>query len=50
MGWQWVYYYIGETSIVNYGLWTLFCDFAYTINVTLKCLTQLPALMQSFWW
>ena len=28
-------------------LWTLSCDFAQAINETLKCLTQLPALMQS---
>ena len=34
----------------NCGLWTLSCDFAHTINETLKWLTQLPALMQSFWW
>ena len=29
----------------NCGLWTLSCDFAHTINQTLKCLTHLPALM-----
>ena len=29
------------------GLWTPSCDFAHTINETLKWLTQLPALMQS---
>ena len=26
----------------NCGLWTLSCDFAHTINDTLKWLTQLP--------
>ena len=31
----------------NGGLWTLSRDFAHTINETLKCLTQLPALVQS---
>ena len=31
----------------NCGLWTLSCDFVYTINETLKWLTQLPTLMQS---
>ena len=31
----------------NCGSWTLSCDFAHTINETLKCLTQLPTLMQS---
>ena len=34
----------------NCGLWTVSCDFAYTIHETLKWLTQLPILMQSFWW
>ena len=34
-------------SLKKCGLWTLSCDFAHTINDTLKCLTQLPALMQS---
>ena len=34
----------------NCDLWTLSCDFAHTVNETLKCLTQLPTLMQSFWW
>ena len=29
------------------GLWTLFCDFAHTINEMLKRLTQLPTLMQN---
>ena len=29
----------------NCGLWTLSCDFAHTINETLKWLTQLPILM-----
>ena len=29
------------------GLWTLSYDFAHTINETLKCLTQLPAIIQS---
>ena len=29
----------------NCGLWTLSCDFAHTINVTLKWLKKLPALM-----
>ena len=28
-------------------IWTLFCDFAHTINETLKWLTQLLALMQN---
>ena len=31
----------------NCGLWTLSCDFAHTINETLKWLTQLPTLMQN---
>ena len=34
----------------NIGLGTLSCDFAHTINETLKRLTQLPALTQSVWW
>ena len=29
------------------GLWTLSCDFAHTINETLKCLAQLLAFVQS---
>ena len=29
------------------GLWRLSCDFAHTVNETLKRLTQLSALMQS---
>ena len=29
------------------GLWTLSCEFAHTINETLKWLTQLPTLMQN---
>ena len=31
----------------NCGLWTLYCDFAHTINETLIRLTQLPTLVQS---
>ena len=31
----------------NCCLWTLSCDFAHTINETLKWLTQLPTFMQS---
>ena len=31
----------------NCGLWTLSCDFAHTINETLKWLTQLSTLMQN---
>ena len=34
----------------NCGLWTLSSGFALTINQTRKWLTQLPTLMQSFWW
>ena len=34
----------------NCGLWTLSCDFTHTTNKTLKWFTQLPTLMQSFWW
>ena len=30
----------------NCGLWTLSCDFAHTVNETLKFLTQLPI----WWW
>ena len=33
------------SKLVVYG--ELSCDFAHTIDETLKCLTQLPALMQS---
>ena len=31
----------------NCGLWTRSCDFAHTINETLRWLTQLPTLMQN---
>ena len=31
----------------NCGLWALSCDFAHTINETLKWLTLLPTLMQN---
>ena len=34
-----------SSKIVVYG--HLSCDFAHTVNETLKCLTRLPALMQS---
>ena len=29
------------------GLWTLSCDFAHTVNETIKWLTQLPTSMQN---
>ena len=35
------------SALANCGLWTLSCDFAHTINGTLKWLTQLPTLMQN---
>ena len=35
------------SSLQNGGLWTLSCDFAHTINETLKWLSQLPTLMQN---
>ena len=34
----------------NCGLWTLCCELAHAMNETLKCLTQPPALEESFWW
>ena len=34
----------------NCDLWTMSCNSAHTTSETLKCLTQLPTLMQSFWW
>ena len=34
-------------SSKNCGSWTQSCDFVHTVNETIKCLPQLPALMQS---